>query len=95
MEDDHQDTASQSAGPLSQTPAHDLRSRIRPVAADHYRRCGRSGIDLPEVSLGLWHNFGNDRSLDTQRAIFRRAFDLGLTHFCLANKLQTSLVVLS
>ncbi|MGH3404265.1 MAG: L-glyceraldehyde 3-phosphate reductase [Streptosporangiaceae bacterium] len=51
----------------------------------HYRRCGRSGIDLPEVSLGLWHNFGNDRSLDTQRAILRRAFDLGVTHFDLAN----------
>jgi L-glyceraldehyde 3-phosphate reductase len=51
----------------------------------HYRRCGRSGIDLPEVSLGLWHNFGNDRPLETQRAILRRAFDLGVTHFDLAN----------
>ena len=50
-----------------------------------YRRCGRSGIDLPEVSLGLWHNFGNDRPLETQRAILRRAFDLGMTHFDLAN----------
>src|SRR5215467_1069164 len=50
-----------------------------------YRRCGRSGIDLPAVSLGLWHNFGNDRPLDTQRAILRRAFDLGITHFDLAN----------
>jgi L-glyceraldehyde 3-phosphate reductase len=50
-----------------------------------YRRCGRSGIDLPEVSLGLWHNFGTDRPLDTQRAILRRAFDLGITHFDLAN----------
>jgi L-glyceraldehyde 3-phosphate reductase len=50
-----------------------------------YRRCGRSGIDLPEVSLGLWHNFGHDRPLDTQRAILRRAFDLGITHFDLAN----------
>jgi L-glyceraldehyde 3-phosphate reductase len=50
-----------------------------------YRRCGRSGIDLPEVSLGLWHNFGGDRPLDTQRAILRRAFDLGVTHFDLAN----------
>jgi L-glyceraldehyde 3-phosphate reductase len=50
-----------------------------------YRRCGRSGIDLPEVSLGLWHNFGNERPLDTQRAILRRAFDLGITHFDLAN----------
>jgi L-glyceraldehyde 3-phosphate reductase len=50
-----------------------------------YRRCGRSGIQLPEVSLGLWHNFGDDRPIDTQRAIIRRAFDLGITHFDLAN----------
>jgi len=50
-----------------------------------YRRCGRSGIDLPEVSLGLWQNFGDDRPLDGQRAILRRAFDLGVTHFDLAN----------
>jgi L-glyceraldehyde 3-phosphate reductase len=50
-----------------------------------YRRCGRSGIDLPQVSLGLWHNFGTERPLDTQRAILRRAFDLGITHFDLAN----------
>ena len=50
-----------------------------------YRRCGRSGIDLPAVSLGLWQNFGDDRPLTTQRAILRRAFDLGVTHFDLAN----------
>jgi L-glyceraldehyde 3-phosphate reductase len=50
-----------------------------------YRRCGRRGIRLPEVSLGLWHNFGDDRPIDTQRAILRRAFDLGITHFDLAN----------
>ncbi len=50
-----------------------------------YRRCGRSGIQLPEVSLGLWQNFGNDRPLDIQRAILRRALDLGVTHFDLAN----------
>ena len=50
-----------------------------------YRRCGRSGIKLPAVSLGLWQNFGDDRPLTTQRAILRRAFDLGLTHFDLAN----------
>jgi L-glyceraldehyde 3-phosphate reductase len=50
-----------------------------------YRRCGRSGIELPEVSLGLWHNFGTDRPLEIQRAILRRAFDLGVTHFDLAN----------
>ena len=50
-----------------------------------YRRCGRSGIKLPAISLGLWHNFGDDRPLDTQRAILHRAFDLGITHFDLAN----------
>ena len=50
-----------------------------------YRRVGRSGIKLPLVSLGLWHNFGDDRPLDTQRAILRRAFDLGVCHFDLAN----------
>jgi L-glyceraldehyde 3-phosphate reductase len=50
-----------------------------------YRRCGRSGIRLPEISLGLWQNFGDDRPIATQRAILRRAFDLGVTHFDLAN----------
>ena len=50
-----------------------------------YRRCGRSGLLLPAVSLGLWQNFGDDRPLDNQRAIVRRAFDLGITHFDLAN----------
>src|SRR5690242_10600848 len=50
-----------------------------------YRRTGRSGLDLPALSLGLWHNFGDDRPLETQRAIIRRAFDLGITHFDLAN----------
>jgi len=61
------------------------------IAADdrydgrHYRRCGRSGLELPEVSLGLWQNFGDDSPVDTQRAILRRAFDLGVTHFDLAN----------
>ncbi len=50
-----------------------------------YRRCGRSGIKLPLISLGLWHNFGGDRPLETQRAILRRAFDLGVCHFDLAN----------
>jgi L-glyceraldehyde 3-phosphate reductase len=50
-----------------------------------YRRCGRSGIDLPAVSLGLWHNFGDANPIATQRAILRRAFDLGITHFDLAN----------
>lgn len=50
-----------------------------------YRRTGRSGLSLPAVSLGLWQNFGEDRPLATQRAILRRAFDLGITHFDLAN----------
>jgi L-glyceraldehyde 3-phosphate reductase len=50
-----------------------------------YRRCGRSGLLLPAVSLGLWHNFGDDRPIGTQRGILRRAFDLGITHFDLAN----------
>ena len=50
-----------------------------------YRRCGRSGIQLPAISLGLWNNFGDDRSEDNQRAILRRAFDRGVTHFDLAN----------
>ncbi len=50
-----------------------------------YRRCGRSGLKLPAVSLGLWHNFGDDKPLETQRAILRRAVDLGITHIDLAN----------
>src|ERR1700684_41048 len=50
-----------------------------------YRRCGRSGIQLPAISLGLWQNFGDDRTIDAQRAIVRRAFDRGVTHFDLAN----------
>ena len=61
------------------------------IAADNrydvqpYRRCGRSGLLLPAVSLGFWHNFGDDKPIETQRAIMRRAFDLGVTHFDLAN----------
>src|SRR6202166_3741961 len=61
------------------------------VAADDrytklpYRRCGRSGVLLPEVSLGLWQNFGDGKPIGDQRAILRRAFDLGVTHFDLAN----------
>ena len=50
-----------------------------------YRRCGRSGLRLPAISLGFWHNFGDDKPLETQRAVMRRAFDLGVTHFDLAN----------
>ena len=61
------------------------------VAADdryeclEYARVGRSGLTLPRISLGLWNNFGDDRPLETQRAILRRAFDRGITHFDLAN----------
>jgi L-glyceraldehyde 3-phosphate reductase len=60
------------------------------AAADRYEsieyaRVGRSGLLLPRISLGLWNNFGDDRPIDTQRAILRRAFDLGVTHFDLAN----------
>src|SRR6187551_562066 len=50
-----------------------------------YRRCGRSGLDLPAISLGLWQNFGGVDDFETGRAILRRAFDLGVTHFDLAN----------
>jgi L-glyceraldehyde 3-phosphate reductase len=50
-----------------------------------YRRVGRSGLLLPAISLGLWHNFGDDRPIDVQRSILRRAFDRGVTHFDLAN----------
>jgi L-glyceraldehyde 3-phosphate reductase len=50
-----------------------------------YRRCGRSGLDLPLLSLGYWHNFGDDRPFEVQRMIARRAFDLGITHHDLAN----------
>ena len=50
-----------------------------------YRRVGNSGLKLPAISLGLWHNFGDDKPLETQRAILRRAFDRGVTHFDLAN----------
>ena len=61
------------------------------LADDHryetmqYRRCGSSGLKLPMVSLGLWHNFGDATRLDTSRAMLRKAFDLGITHFDLAN----------
>ncbi|HET6561572.1 MAG TPA: L-glyceraldehyde 3-phosphate reductase [Marmoricola sp.] len=54
-------------------------------ASMEYRTCGRSGLKLPALSLGLWQNFGDDRPEETQRAILRRAFDRGVTHFDLAN----------
>ncbi len=67
-------------GPMSvYTPATDRYDQIP------YRRCGRSGLKLPAISLGLWQNFGDDRPLGISRAILRRAFDLGITHFDLAN----------
>ena len=50
-----------------------------------YRRCGRSGVKLPAISLGLWNRFGDDTPIQNQRAIIRRAFDLGITHIDLAN----------
>ncbi|MFN8652169.1 MAG: L-glyceraldehyde 3-phosphate reductase [Gemmatimonadales bacterium] len=54
-------------------------------APTFYRRCGRSGLQLPLISLGLWHNFGSADSYENARAMLRRAFDLGITHFDLAN----------
>lgn len=50
-----------------------------------YNRCGRSGLKLPAVSLGLWHNFGGQSVFENARAMIRRAFDIGITHFDLAN----------
>jgi L-glyceraldehyde 3-phosphate reductase len=64
---------------MTYAPASDRYEQIR------YRRCGRSGLKLPEMSLGLWQNFGEERPLEHSRAIVRRAFDLGITHFDLAN----------
>jgi L-glyceraldehyde 3-phosphate reductase len=64
---------------VTYVPAEDRYDRMQ------YRRSGRSGLQLPAISLGLWWNFGNDRPIETSRAIVRRAFDLGITHFDLAN----------
>ena len=66
-------------GPTVYVPASGRYEQIQ------YRRCGQSGIKLPVISLGLWQNFGDDRPLATSREIVRRAFDLGITHFDLAN----------
>jgi len=60
-------------------------ARAERYESTQYSRIGRSGLKLPRVSLGLWNNFGNDRALEGQRAILRRAFDRGVTHFDLAN----------
>src|SRR6516225_207893 len=70
--------------PSTYVPAPDRYERMP------YRRCGRSGLKLPAISLGLWQNFGYDRPLDVQRAIILRAFDLGVTHFDLANNYGAS-----
>ena len=64
---------------MNYTPANDRYDSMT------YNRCGRSGIDLPAISLGLWHNFGDDTPFERIRAMCRRAFDLGITHFDLAN----------
>jgi L-glyceraldehyde 3-phosphate reductase len=64
---------------MSWSPADDRYEQMS------YRRCGRSGLKLPAISLGLWQNFGDTRPLESQRAVVRRAFDLGITHFDLAN----------
>jgi len=66
-------------GPTRYLAADDRYERIP------YRRCGRSGLKLPAISLGLWQNFGDDRPLENSRRMLRRAFDLGITHFDLAN----------
>ncbi len=64
---------------MSYTPAADRYESMR------YNRCGKSGLKLPAISLGLWHNFGEDTPHRSKRAICRKAFDLGITHFDLAN----------
>ena len=64
---------------MTYTPAEDRYARMT------YRRCGNSGLKLPAVSLGLWHNFGHDTPHETKQAICRTAFDHGITHFDLAN----------
>ena len=66
--------------PVAYQPAADRYDGAMP-----YRRCGRSGLDLPAISLGLWQNFGGVDVFETGRAVVRRAFDRGVTHFDLAN----------
>ena len=60
-------------------------SDMRYAQSDFYRRCGNSGLKLPRLSFGLWHNFGNITPLGVQQQILRTAFDAGITHFDLAN----------
>ena len=64
---------------MTYVPREDRYSRMK------YRRCGASGLQLPAISLGLWHNFGHDTPHQTKREILRTAFDYGITHFDLAN----------
>ena len=64
---------------MNYLPASDRYERMS------YRRCGRSGLLLPAISLGLWHNFGNITPFGQQQSLLRKAFDLGITHFDLAN----------
>lgn len=64
---------------MNYQPANDRYEQMR------YRRCGKSGLKLPQISLGLWHNFGNITPFETQQKMLRKAFDLGITHFDLAN----------
>jgi L-glyceraldehyde 3-phosphate reductase len=68
-----------ASGPVPFVASEDRYARLA------YRRCGRSGLKLPLISLGLWQNFGDDRPIANSRAILRRAFDLGIAHFDLAN----------
>jgi L-glyceraldehyde 3-phosphate reductase len=75
-------TLSGTTGAIEAEPYEAASSRYANMA---YRRCGASGLLLPPVSLGFWHNFGSEAPFDRQRAIVRRAFDLGVTHFDLAN----------
>ena len=88
-------SAPESAGPAPALPAPIAPQQFDPTwvpdpgryaaSGAVYRRCGRSGLDLPAISLGLWHNFGDDHPIATQRDILRTAFDLGITQFDLAN----------
>jgi L-glyceraldehyde 3-phosphate reductase len=75
----HRDEETRRRDAMTYLPADDRYEQMQ------YRRCGRSGLQLPAISLGLWQNFGGDRPPEEGRAIVRRAFDLGVTHFDLAN----------
>lgn len=79
----HEEPAPMPESPMVDRPPY-VASPAR-YDAMAYRRVGRSGLQLPAISLGLWYNFGDDRPFDTQRAVIRRAFDLGICHFDLAN----------